>query len=150
MKYVNPRVLQTWLLRLTGSVELGAFVAVAMPRRWMEVGHAWLGLGEMPEGAIVNFIIRQASFTYGLHGVLLWLLSWDVVRFYPLVVFTGISYVVAAPVFLMVDMTSGMPWFWVVGDAGSCLCVGSVMLCLVWWEHKRRPPTVPNVTRTTA
>lgn len=94
-----------------GSVELAAFVAVAMPRQWMEAGHAWLGLGEIPEGAFGNFIIRPASFTYGLHGVLMWLLSWDVVRFHSLVVFTGISYVVAAPVFLMIDMTSGMPGF---------------------------------------
>ena len=147
---MNPRVLQIWLLRLTGSVELGAFVAVAMPREWMEVGHTWLGLGEMPEGAIVNFIIRQASFTYGLHGVLLWLLSWDVVRFRPLVVFTGISYVVAAPVFFMIDMISGMPWFWKVGDAGSCLCFGIVLLCLVWWEHKQGRPTAPDVTTNTA
>jgi len=53
-----------------------------------------------------------------------------------LVLFTGISYVVAAPVFFMIDVTSGMPWFWTVGDAGSCLFFGSVLLCLLWWEHK--------------
>ena len=147
---MNAHLVQSWLLRLTGTVEVGAFVAVVMPRQWMEAAHSWLGLGEMPEGAIVNFIIRQASFTYGLHGVLLWLLSWDVVRFRPLVVFTGISYIVAAPAFFMIDMTSGMPWFWTVGDAGSCLCFGSVLLCLVWWEHKQGPPTFPVVTRTTA
>src|SRR5262245_44143253 len=146
---MNPRVLQTWLLRLMGSVELGAFFAVAMPRQWMEAGHTWLGLGEMPDGAIVNFMIRQASFTYGLHGILLWLLSWDVVRFYPLVVFTGVSYVVAAPVFLMIDITSRMPWFWTVGDAGSSLFFGSILLCLVWWERKQGAPTTPEVTGTT-
>lgn len=60
---LNPRLLQTWLLRLTGTVEIGAFLAVAMPRQWMDAGHRWLGLGAMPEGAIVSFIIRQASFT---------------------------------------------------------------------------------------
>ena len=135
-----------WLLRLTGTVELGAFVAVVMPRQWMEAGHSWLGLGEMPEGAIVNFIIRQASFTYGLHGVLLWVLSWDVVRFRPLVVFTGVSYVVAAPVFFMIDLNSGMPLFWTVGDAGSCLGFGGALLCLDWWEHKWGWSRVPQST----
>jgi len=138
---MNPCLLQMWLLRLTGTVEFGAFLAVAMPRRWMEIGHHWLGLGEMPEGPIVDFIIRQASFTYGLHGVLLWLLSSDVARFRPLVVFSGISYLLAAPVFFLIDWNSGMPWFWTVGDVGSCLCVGVGLLLLDRWAQpawKRR------------
>lgn len=136
---MNPCLLQTWLLRLTGTIELGAFVAVVMPRQWMEAGHHWLGLGEMPAGTIVNFIIRQASFTYGLHGVLLWLLSSDVVRFRPLVVFTGISYLLAAPVFFLIDWSSGMPWLWTVGDAAFCSCFGSALLWLDWRRLRPRP-----------
>lgn len=129
---MNYRLLETWLLRITGTVEMGAFAAVVLPREWMETGHAWLGLGEMPEGAILNFLIRQASFTYGLHGVLLWLLSSDVVRFRPLIVFTGISYVLASVVFGWIDVTAGMPWFWTLGDSGSCLAFGAVLLWLDW------------------
>jgi len=136
MKYVNPRLLQSWLLRLAGTVELAAFGAAAMPRQWMETAHRWLGLGDMPEGAVVDFMIRQASFTYGLHGVLMWLLAADVVRFRPLIVFTGISYIVAAPVFVVIDSTSGMPWWWTAADGGSCLCLGIVLLYLVWSEHR--------------
>jgi hypothetical protein len=98
----------------------------------MEAGHSWLGPGEMPEGAILNFLIRQASFTYGLHGVLLWLLSSDVVRFRPLIMFTGISYVLASVVLGWIDATSGMPWFWTLGDGGSCLMFGTVLLWLDW------------------
>jgi hypothetical protein len=113
----------------------------------MEAAHVWLGLGEMPEGAVVDFMIRQASFTYGLHGILLWLLSRDVVRFQPLVVFTGISYVVAAPVFYMIDVTSGMPWFWVMGDAGSCLGVGSALLSLVLWKPNQGSPATAGAAR---
>ena len=129
---MNHRLLLTWLLRLAGTVELGAFIAVVMPRRWMEAGHRWLGLGPMPEGAVVDFMIRQASFTYGLHGALMWLLSWNIVRFRPLVIFTGISYVLAAPVFFLIDLTAGMPWFWTAGDAAACLCLGGALLWLDW------------------
>ena len=127
---MHPLRLQAWLLRLTGSVEVLAFFAVVMPRPWMEAAHGWLGLGEMPEGAITMFMIRQASFTYGLHGVLLLLLSSDVIRFRPLVLFTGVSYVLAGPVFCFIDLTSGMPWFWTAGDTASCLFVGMALLWL--------------------
>jgi hypothetical protein len=144
---MTQRFLKVWLLRLVGTVELGAFVAVVMPRHWMEVGHSWLGLGEMPDGAIVNFIIRQASFTYGLHGVLLWVLSWDVVRFRPLIMFTGISYLVAAPVFLVIDWASGMPSLWTIGDGGSCLVFGGALLYLDWWENKWGRSRVPQLKR---
>lgn len=68
--------------------------------------------------------------------MLLWVLSWDVIRFRSLVVFTGISYLVAAPVFFAIDSVSGMPWFWTIGDAGSCLGFGAALLCLVWWDFK--------------
>lgn len=127
---MDYRKLLVWLLRITGTVEMGAFVAVVLPWEWMEVGHRWLGLGELPRGAVVEFIIRQASFTYGLHGVLLWILSWDVVRFRPLVLFTGVTYVIAAMVFFGIDLSSGMPWFWTVGDGGSCLAFGGAVLWL--------------------
>lgn len=96
----------------------------------METSHAWLGLGEMPGGPILMFMIRQASFFYGVHGVLLWLLASDVVRFRPLVIFTGVSYLLAAPVFFIIDHTSEMPVWWMVVDAVSCAFLGSALLWL--------------------
>lgn len=143
---MNHHLLQSWLLRLIGSVELGAFVAVVTPRQWMETGHSWLGLGVMPDGAVVDFMIRQASFTYGLHGILLWLLSRDVSRFQPLVVFTGVSYTVAAPVFLAIDWSSGMPWFWTAGDAASCFASGCALLVLGWRARQAGQPGGSDAT----
>jgi len=64
---VNPQRLQAWLLRVAGAVEILAFFAVVMPRSWMEVSHSWLGLGNMPGGPIIMFMIRQSSYTYGMH-----------------------------------------------------------------------------------
>ena len=122
--------LQAWVLRLAGSLELLAFFAVVIPRSWMTAAHGWIGLGEMPDGAITMFMVRQASFTYGLHGVLLWLLSSDVIRFRPLVLFTGVSYLLAGPVFFLIDLTSRMPWFWTAGDTVSCVSLGAALLCL--------------------
>jgi hypothetical protein len=130
--------LQAWILRYVGTVEALAFGAVVMPRRWMEVTHEWLGLGTLPDAPVVNFILRQASFSYGLHGVALWFIAADVVRYRPLVLLTGWGYLVAGPVFMLIDWTSGMPWWWIVGDGGGCLVIG----LLVLWLDPGRPRAI--------
>ena len=47
---MDYRRAQAVVLRQVGLTEVLAFGAVAMPRAWMEAGHAWLGIGEMPRG----------------------------------------------------------------------------------------------------
>ena len=125
---MNSQRVQSSLLRLAGSVEILAFVAVIMPRSWMEVSHAWLGMGEMPSGPLIMFMIRQASYTYGMHGVSLWVLASDVVRFRTLILLNGISFLLAALVFSLIDHMSGMPWWWTAGDALGCGFFGAALL----------------------
>ncbi len=127
---MNHQHLQTWLLRLAGALEILAFVAVAMPRSWMQMSHAWLGLGDMPGGPITMFMIRQASYAYGMHGISLWVLASDVARFRPLVLLNGISFLLAAPVFFLIDYTSGMPLWWTVADTLGCGFFGGALLLL--------------------
>ena len=127
---MNSHRLQSWLLRLAGSVEILAFIAVIMPRSWMEVAHAWLGMGEMPGGPLIMFMIRQASYTYGMHGISLWVLASDVVRFRTLVLLNSIAYLLAAPAFFLIDYTSGMPWYWTVMDSLGCGFFGAALLLL--------------------
>jgi hypothetical protein len=127
---MNHQRLLSWLLRITGSVEILAFVAVVMPRSWMEVSHIWLGLGEMPSGPIIMFMIRQASYAYGMHGISLWVLASDVNRFRPLVILNGVSFLLAAPLFFVIDYTSGIPTWWTTVDTVSCAFFGAALLWL--------------------
>ena len=127
---MSRRLLLSWLLRLVGSVELLAFVAVVMPRSWMEASHAWLGLGELPGGAVTVFMIRQASYLYGMHGVAMWVLASDVERFRPLVTLDGVAFLLAGLVFFLIDYTSGMPWWWAAADAVGCASIGAALLWL--------------------
>lgn len=126
--------LQSWLLRLTGATEILAFIAVVMPRTWMEAAHTWLGMGAMVQGPLIMFMIRQASYCYGMHGVSLWVLATDVRRFRPLLILNGISFTLAAPVFFWIDYSSGMPWFWTVIDTFGC---GFFGVALLWLNHSR-------------
>ena len=122
--------LQSWVLRLTGATEILAFISVVMPRSWMEVSHSWLGLGEMPGGPLIMFMIRQASYAYGMHGVSLWLMATDVRRYQPLIVFNAISFLGAAVVFAVIDYTAGMPFWWTIVDAVGCASFGVAVLIL--------------------
>ena len=127
---MNPQRLQSWLLRLAGTVEILAFISVVMPRSWMEASHAWLGMGEMPSGPLIMFMIRQASYTYGMHGISLWVLASDVTRLRPLIILNGISFLLAAPVFFLIDHTAGMPLYWTIMDTLGCGFFGAALLWL--------------------
>lgn len=127
---MNRERVLAWLLRLAGAVEILAFLAVVMPRSWMEASHAWLGMGEMSGGPLLMFMIRQASYTYGMHGVGLWLLASDVKRFRPLIILNGAAFLLAAPVFYLIDHASGMPWWWTLGDSLGCALLGGPLLWL--------------------
>jgi len=120
--------IQKIVLRLAGAVEILAFFAVVMPRSWMEISHEWIGLGLMPHGPVLMFLIRQASFTYGMHGISLWVLASDVRRFRPLIILNGIAYLIAAPVFAAIDYSTGMPHWWTIGDFVGCGGLGAVLL----------------------
>lgn len=113
-----------------GAVELLAFVALLMPRSWMEASHAWLGLGELPGGPVTMFMIRQASYSYGMHGVATLMLASDVERFRPLVTLNGVAFLLAGPVLSLIDYTSGMPWWWTAADAVGCVSIGAAILWL--------------------
>ena len=84
----------------------------------------------MPDGPLIMFMIRQASYTYGMHGISLWVLASDVARFRTLVLLNGIAYLLAAPVFFLIDYTSSMPWYWTVMDSVGCGFFGAVLLLL--------------------
>jgi len=127
---MNREKLLVWLLRIAGATEILAFIAVVMPRSWMEIANAAVGLGEMPDGPLLMFMIRQASYTYGVHGLSLWLLATDVDRFRPLIIFNGIAFLIAAPVFVLIDLSAGMPWWWTVSDPLSCGLFGAALLFL--------------------
>ncbi len=96
----------------------------------MESAHEWLGLGEMLAGPVTIFLIRQASYTYGMHGISLWILAANVKRFRPLVILNGIAYLVALPVFFVIDHTSGLPLWWALSDSVACGVFGAALLWL--------------------
>jgi hypothetical protein len=65
-----------------------------------------------------------------MHGLSLWIIASDLTRFRTLVLFNGISFVLAGPVFFLIDHMSGMPSWWTAIDGPSCALFGIAMLWL--------------------
>src|SRR5437868_751070 len=132
---MNWRRLQAWVLRLVGTMELFAFGAVVLPRAWMDSIHRSLGMAEMPQGPVFDSVMREVSFTYGLHGVAVWVIASDVVRFRPLVILSAIGYFIAGPVFILIDRSNGLPESWVIGNGGSCILIGTLIFAVLAGER---------------
>ncbi len=61
----------------------------------------------------------------------------NVERYRPLIVFTGASFLLAAPVFFVIDYTAGMPLWWTVMDSLGCAFFGAAVLWASRYEGKR-------------
>jgi hypothetical protein len=131
---------QRLLLRTGAAIEMLAFPWSIAPRTWMEVSHEWLGMGTMPTGAVVDFTIRQSAFFYGMHGVLLWCLASDILRFQPIVRLIGWTYLIFGPVFFLIDWTTGTPQWWTWCDPLATATFGALLLLADRRMTSQAPP----------
>jgi hypothetical protein len=118
------------VLRLLGAIDLLAMIAVVMPRRWMEAGHAWAGLGDLPPGPVVGYLARSSSALYALHGALIVVISFDVVRYWRLITFLAAAALVHGGVMLAIDLAEGMPRWWTLFEGPAFAASGAVVLAL--------------------
>jgi hypothetical protein len=62
---MTARSLLVFLLRLGGTMTVLAFPAMLLPPDWMAATHRWLGMGELPEAPVVDYLARSVSALYG-------------------------------------------------------------------------------------
>ena len=115
-------------LRLFALVDLLALGAVAMPREWMEVLHTLAGLGEMPEGPLVGYLTRSVSVLYAVHGGMIFFISFDVKRYWPLIRLLGVVTIIQGCVVFVIDMAVGMSWPWTLVEAPCFIAAGGMVL----------------------
>ncbi|MBN9120306.1 MAG: hypothetical protein J0I06_14305 [Planctomycetes bacterium] len=124
-----------WLLRLIGGVELFAIPFLLFPFSWMnDVHDRVLGLGALPNAPIVEYMARNLSALYAIHGAVVFRLSFDVERFRPLVGFLGRLHIALGAVAVATDLAAGLPLWWVVGEGPGIAAGGAAVLFLA-----RRP-----------
>jgi hypothetical protein len=132
------------VLQITGAVSLLALVAVVMPRSWMAATHRWLGLGELPQGAVVDYLSRSTSALYAMFGGMLIVLASDVERHARVVRYWALALIPLGVVMLAVDMAAGMPPYWTAMEGPWMVVFGAILLVL---SLKARTPCGQRRTR---
>lgn len=115
------------LLRYMGTVCLLALFPVFFPYSWMNAVHERLGMGTLPSQPVVGYLARTASLMYAILGALMWLCSFDLKRFRPFILFTGIGYVVFGASALVIDFVEDMPAFWKWAEGPIVIFWGALM-----------------------
>ena len=121
------------LLYLWGAPPLLAIVAFIMPYSWMAAVHQSLGMGNLPERPIVDYLARYASAFAVFYGALLFALASDVRRYARLITLQAILIIVFSAVGAALGRRAGMPAWWMIADVTSCWLFCGAML----WLQKR-------------
>lgn len=125
----SPRLLTIWL-RLAGTALLFGALAALLPIEWMAAIHKLLGLGEMPRGALVEYLARSASLLYAIHGGALWACSFDVQRYRPIIIYLGASTALFGIGVFVIDLLAGLPWHWTALEGPPTTAMGAATLGL--------------------
>jgi hypothetical protein len=121
-----------FLLRCGAVLTGSAFLAMFLPVEWMASTHRWLGLGEFPRAPIVDYLARSVAAFYGFHGVLLFLISTDVVRFRPLVWYVAVMNVLFGVTLLAIDVHAGLPAYWIAFEGPPVIVIGLLVAFFNW------------------
>lgn len=123
-------------LRALGVLDMVAFIAAVMPAVWINTGHQWSGLGEFPTAPIAAYLARSASLMYGLHGVFLFLLATDTVRYAKLIRWVAAITVLHGGFMLTIDLVEQMPLWWTLVEGPGFSLTGVIILVSQRWAER--------------
>ena len=133
MKPENAARWLTILFRLNAVGLMTAALAVFLPNLWMQQTHAVLGLGEMPQAEVVEYLARSCSMLYFIHGLVLGYVSLNMRKYWDLVGFLSLLHLIMGTFVFGIDLKSGMPVYWIVIEGPSIMVFACVMLGL--WKR---------------
>ena len=125
----SEKILRT-ALRIVGAGSMLVVGAVLMPGSWMAAAHHKLGLGLFPESAIVDYMARQLSAFYVVFGGLFVMLAYDVRGYARLISYVGWATIGLGVVFTVVDISNGLPLWWIVAEGPGAVGFGVMVLAL--------------------
>ena len=126
---VSFRLLRA-ILAVTGAGLLLAAVPIFFPAAVINYLHQQLGLGEFPNAAIAFYLARSTSLLYAVHGALMFFVSFNLVRYWPLVRLFGYLHIVLGLTMLGIDLSAPMPLYWIIGEGMPVAATGLLILWL--------------------
>ena len=131
MSPATAEKLLTILLRLHALILCAAFFFIFLPNGWMQSAHQALGLGEMPEGSIVEYLARSTSMLYAAHGIIMLVIVWNPRRYWDLIPVILLVHLFLGAILLWVDIKADMPGYWKILE-GPAIFLYAVVLILLW------------------
>jgi hypothetical protein len=115
-------------LRVFSVAPMTAIFAAVLPVESMDAVHRFIGLGNLPDGPIVEYLARSTSMFYALHGALLWYIASDLRRYRDFFRFyLWLSLLFAVGLFLT-DLSAGLPSRWTLAEGPAVAAfVGLIM-----------------------
>jgi hypothetical protein len=129
-----------WLVRLNAAILLCALPCALLPFSWMDAVHRdYLGLGPLPDAAIVRYMARSLSLVYAGHGIVALAVALDWQRYRTLAPLLAWLHVGFGLAMVGVDLEAGLPWWWVAGEGPPLAGFGVLML----WLYRRASRFAP-------
>jgi hypothetical protein len=128
------------VLRFTAGVLLLALAPVFFPQAWMAAINRAIGLGELPDMAIIGYLTRSLSAMYAFHGALVLYISLDVRRYRSLIIcLAGVGMVFGA-FMLSLDVRLGMPLPWTLCEGPFIFVLCGAILALAVCVKRQSTP----------
>lgn len=119
---------QRWLLRSAAMILFTGLPGILLPRVAIEK-YSWLMRLEQPNlQPLMVYLGGNAGYVFVVLGILVWLISNDVVRYRPLVIACGWMFLAGGPAYLSIDLQCPLPAWWVAMDSLSCILLGGGLL----------------------
>jgi hypothetical protein len=118
------------VLRVSAAGLMLAFPAVLLPTEWMAATHPRRGRGQFPPPPIVDYLTRSIAALYGFHGVFVWIVSVDPVRYRVFVWFAAVMNIVFGAMLVAIDLHAGMPAIWTAIEGPSIMAMGVAIAAL--------------------
>jgi len=103
---------------------------MVLPYAWMASAHRALGLGDLPQTPVFEYLARSIAALYGFHGGLLVLISGDPARHATIVKYMAFMYVAFGLIVLAIDLDAGLPTWWTAAEGPPIAMVGVLMALL--------------------
>ncbi len=133
---MNSEKLLVLLLRLNAGILCLAIPTLLLPVSTMDQIHRWLGMGALPHQPITEYLARSCSLMYGVHGIVLLLISLKPRKHWSLIGPLALLHVGMGATLLCIDLFAGMPWYWTAVEGGPIMIFGCILFAL-WIQASR-------------
>jgi hypothetical protein len=116
-----------WVLCLLSV--FGIFLPISV---WESIAKAFSIQLVLPDSVLFGYMIRLMSATYAGVGVFFVILALHPMKYGVMVPFSGWAAVVLGVICAITGLVVGMPVWWFLGDALSCVVLG--LLIFVFWR----------------